>query len=102
MKMKNFQLIIFFLSCLSSVLFPCQSNDHIESILQYSGENRNELEKVINHYSQNEEDSLQLKAALFLIEKKYIALKLISCKITTREKSKNRRYQKISTQIESF
>ncbi len=66
--MKNFQLIIFFLSCLSSVLFSCQSNDHIESILQYSGENRNELEKVINHYSQNEEDSLQLKAALFLIE----------------------------------
>ena len=68
MKMKNFQLIIFFLSCLLSVLFSCQSNDHIESILQYSGENRNELEKIINHYSQNEEDSLQLKVAFFLIE----------------------------------
>ena len=49
-------------------LTACQNNDNFESILQYSSENRNELEKVINHYSQKEADSLQLKAAFFLIE----------------------------------
>lgn len=100
--MKHLKLLIFFTYLLYLLFFSCQSNDNLESILQYSGKNRNELEKVINHYSQNEEDSIQLKAPLFLIEKEYIALKMISCKITTREKSKNRRYQKISTQIESF
>ncbi len=60
--MRNILFIPFLL------FISCQSNDNLERILQYSGENRNELEKVINHYSQKEEDSLQLKAALFLIE----------------------------------
>ena len=50
------------------LICSCQSNEKLEEVLQYSGENRYELEKVINRYSQREADSLQLKAAFFLIE----------------------------------
>lgn len=60
---NNLVIGLFFLT-----LFSCQSKSTLEDVLQYSGENRSELEKVIDHYSQKEGDSLQLKAALFLIE----------------------------------
>ena len=39
----------------------------VERVLKFAGDNRAELEKVLNHYSNNPEDSLQLKAAQFMI-----------------------------------
>lgn len=46
----------------------CRQEDKLEAALAYSGENRTELERVIRHYSQQEADSLELRAARFLIE----------------------------------
>ena len=40
----------------------------VEETLKLSGKNREELEKVLAHYSQSSEDSLKLRAAKFLIE----------------------------------
>jgi hypothetical protein len=40
----------------------------VEETLRLSGENRHELEAVIEHYSQNSSDSLKLEATYFLIE----------------------------------
>jgi hypothetical protein len=37
----------------------------IESVLQQSGGNRTQLEKVLKHYSSNPSDSLKLRAAEF-------------------------------------
>lgn len=45
-----------------------QPDTPLNFVLQYSGENRPELEKVLRHYSQNPGDSLKLQAAIFLIE----------------------------------
>lgn len=61
MKLKY---IILFLSILS-----CQpKNEALETALKLAGNNRGELEKVLDHYSQDPADSLKLKAAKFLIE----------------------------------
>ncbi len=43
-------------------------NDRLEAALQLSGDNRQELERVLAHYSSTDADSLKLKAAIFLIE----------------------------------
>ena len=43
-------------------------NPRLEKALSLSGSNRQELEKVLHHFSQNPSDSLYLKAAFFLIE----------------------------------
>ena len=40
----------------------------LEQALQAAGENREALEKVLAHYSQDPADSLKLQAAIFLIE----------------------------------
>ncbi|MDE5611005.1 MAG: hypothetical protein K2I90_03190 [Odoribacter sp.] len=40
----------------------------LEAVLKYSGDNRPELEKVLEHYSHDIADSLKLAAAVFLIE----------------------------------
>jgi hypothetical protein len=40
----------------------------VEQALRYAGENRMELEKVLDHYRQDEADSLKYQAACFLIE----------------------------------
>lgn len=40
----------------------------IENSLKLAGKNRIELEKVLEHYAKNPEDSLKYKAAVFLIE----------------------------------
>ncbi|AOW10600.1 hypothetical protein [Flavobacterium gilvum] len=58
----------FWLACFS-LLFVCcnQKAKKIEEALKLAGNNRTELEKVINHY-QLPKDSLKLKAAYFLIE----------------------------------
>lgn len=44
-----------------------QQTNELERVLKLAGPNRIELEKVIDHYSQNKSDSLKLKAAMFLI-----------------------------------
>lgn len=49
-------------------LFSCQTrNEVLETALQLAGENRCELEKVLDHYSRTPADSLKLRAAKFLI-----------------------------------
>lgn len=61
MKLKY--ICIIFLATLS-----CQTrNEALETALQLAGENRSELEKVLDHYSRTPADSLKLRAAEFLI-----------------------------------
>ena len=45
-----------------------KENDYLENVLRLAGNNRSELETVLNHYSQNPADSLKYRAACFLIE----------------------------------
>ena len=54
-------IALFFLSCSSA-------DDRLEQALRLAGDNRPELEKVLRHYAQDPADSLQLRAARFLIE----------------------------------
>ena len=64
--MKNVILLlslIFLSSCIKD-----QKNSHLKQSLEYAGENRAELEKVLEHYSVSPGDSLKLTAAKFLIE----------------------------------
>lgn len=51
------------------LLFSCQSSEEkqLEKVLTLSGNNRSALEKVLEHYKENEADSLKLRAAKFLI-----------------------------------
>ena len=58
--------VLFFLLTISS----CKDNQNqaLERALIMAGENRAELEKVLEHYSVYDADSLKLKSALFLIE----------------------------------
>jgi Transglutaminase-like superfamily./F5/8 type C domain. len=53
-------LSLFFISCKKEI-------DPLEQALIFAGENRIELEKVLDHYSVHQEDSLKLRAAKFLI-----------------------------------
>ena len=63
--MKLFYYIILF----SLFLNSCQQKpDYLEEALQAAGENRQTLEKVLEHYGKNSEDSLKYRAARFLIE----------------------------------
>lgn len=48
-------------------LISCHTNSKLEQALYIAGENRTELEKVLEHY-EKDTDSLKLKAAIFLIE----------------------------------
>lgn len=53
----------------SIVLFVCCSKkSDLDAVLEFSGANRIELEKTIEHYTTISPDSLKLKAAYFLIE----------------------------------
>lgn len=61
--MRRTFLFIFILSVVS-----CSTPSPLEQALRSAGENRSELEKVLDHYSRNEQDSLKYKAACFLIE----------------------------------
>ena len=47
------------------LLFSCQSSEEkqLEKVLTLAGNNRPELEKVLEHYKENEADSLKLRAA---------------------------------------
>lgn len=49
-------------------LFSCNNENKLSLALEYAENNKPELIKVLNYYSQNEKDSLKLKAAKFLIE----------------------------------
>ena len=64
----NFNICIS-LSLLTLVILPSACNqkktDLLSEAFELAGENRSELEKVLNHY---QNDSLKLKAAVFLIE----------------------------------
>jgi len=65
--MKHFffsQMLFLFLVC------ACTRNNPpgVKNALKLAGENRQELEKVLEHYSQNPKDSLKYQAACFLIE----------------------------------
>ncbi|MDR1784031.1 MAG: hypothetical protein LBR13_07220 [Dysgonamonadaceae bacterium] len=64
--MRYYKLISINLLLLLTV--SCSQNRTLESVLQLAGENRSELEKVIDHYSSSQNDSLKLRAAMFLIE----------------------------------
>jgi hypothetical protein len=56
----------YFLSiAVALLLSACHKQDYLEQALRFSGENRPELEKVLDHYKN---DSLKLRAAQFLIE----------------------------------
>lgn len=67
--MNHFRCLIILSVVLISSCCGNKPNDNkkIETALSLSGANRAELQKVIEHYSTNEADSLKLKAAGFLI-----------------------------------
>lgn len=50
------------------LLCSCNKKSNLEQALEFAGENRIELEKVLKHYSYCQSDSLKLRAAEFLIE----------------------------------
>ena len=60
-KKSRWFIIVFLLSFLSS----CDSN--LENSLEYAGENRNELEKVLEHFK-DDPNPLKYEAAKFLIK----------------------------------
>lgn len=59
--------INFIFSIGSITVLSSTGNRRLEKTLDLAQSNRGELEKVIQYYSQNEADSLKLKAARFLI-----------------------------------
>lgn len=63
------RILLFASICMVSTLLFCCSKpqNEVEAALAQAGKNRKELEKVIQHYQQPD-DSLKLKAALFLIK----------------------------------
>lgn len=62
--MKAKILFCFFNLC---IFFSCLDKDNLERVLKNAGENRTELEKVLQHYSFDKADSLKLRAAQWLI-----------------------------------
>ena len=62
MQKKILWSIIFLL------FLSCNNITQQEYALRSAGENRKELEKILNYYSQDPKDSLKYKAACFLIE----------------------------------
>lgn len=59
-------LTLFITGLIASSCLP-KTDKRLEYALTLAGNNRTELEKVLNHYSRHEADSLKLKAARFLI-----------------------------------
>lgn len=59
-----------FAIALATILSCCSGGRYsaeIEYVLELAGDNRTELETVLNHYSTNKDDSMKLRAAEFLI-----------------------------------
>ena len=65
MKIKFIFLIILIISC--NKIEVNEMEDILSCVLDLSGNNRHELEKVLMHYKQSPKDSLKLRAAKFLI-----------------------------------
>ena len=66
MKKINHIIKYCILLCMTIISFSC--NSKLKSALKFAGENRQELELVLQHYSANKADSLKYQAARFLIE----------------------------------
>ena len=65
--MRHITYLILFI--ISGIFTGCNyQSDRLKAVLKYSGANREELEKVLEHYSKSPADSLKLKSAIFLIE----------------------------------
>ncbi len=64
------QTIFILLVIALTIIFPScgKKNRALEEALSFAGDNRPELEKVLDYYSMHKQDSLKLKAARFLIE----------------------------------
>ncbi len=62
--------VIAFLICVATFSVGCshKENNRLEEALSLAGENRTELEKVLNRYAANPADTLKYRAACFLIE----------------------------------
>ncbi len=66
--MKNCIFIVIVFVLLPSIASCDKTSKKLESALQLAGDNQSELRKVIDYYSEDESDSLKLRAAIFLIE----------------------------------
>ena len=67
-KMKFINILISSIAVLIFFSFSCKKEqDYLERALRLAGDNRPELEKVLEYYRKNPEDSLKLRAAKFLI-----------------------------------
>lgn len=66
MLTKVYKILLIRFLLLTGVMLSC-TNTKLEQALSMAGENRVELEKVLEHY-EKDTDSLKLKAAIFLIE----------------------------------
>ena len=53
---------------IGTTFISCQRDRHLNSVLAYSGDNRQALEQVLEHYEKVDCDSLKWEAARFLIE----------------------------------
>lgn len=48
-------------------VLSCTAHEQLNKVLSFSGNNKLELLKVLEHYSKDSSDSLKYKAALYLI-----------------------------------
>ena len=60
--------LFFYAICLTTFAACSPHQDKLETALRLAGDNRPELEKVLDHYAQSPADSLKFRAARFLIE----------------------------------
>lgn len=60
---KNLGILLFLL-----LLISCQKESRLDVALQLAGDNREELESVLAHYSSDISDSLKYQSAVYLIE----------------------------------
>lgn len=65
MEFRTTKYTNLFVFLIFSILFSCNSRDYLEEALSLAGDNRVELERVLQHYK---DDPLKLKSAKFLIE----------------------------------
>ena len=67
MKLSRHIMICAVLLCCSALFSSCAARLGVYDALRYAGENRIELQKVLNHYRTEYKDRQKLKAARFLI-----------------------------------
>ncbi len=100
-KAKYFIVSILLYIWTAIFIISCTNPSRLDKALLLSGENRNQLEQVITHYSQSEKDSLHLKAALFLIENMPGHYEASSPFLTAYQKSMDSLYPNMSSMIKS-